>query len=98
MNSQEETGDRNSQETKSETPYNLPTTALSPTTTGIGVVTSTTGNTNAVKRRKVLVARPFGSMRGHTAFLTFATAGNTKQPNPLGRKEMKENDNISENE
>ena len=30
---------------------------------------------SAAKRRKVLVARPFATMRGHTAFLTFATAG-----------------------
>jgi hypothetical protein len=40
------------------------------------------GGTSAPKRKKLLVARPFGMMRGHTAFLTFATAGNKKQPNP----------------
>lgn len=34
------------------------------------------------KRKKVLVSRPFSHMRGHTAFLTFATAGNKAQPNP----------------
>jgi tRNA (adenine57-N1/adenine58-N1)-methyltransferase len=34
------------------------------------------------KRRKVLVARPFVMMRGHTAFLTFCTAGNKPQPDP----------------
>lgn len=34
------------------------------------------------KRKSILVARPFGLMRGHTAFLTFATAGNKKRPNP----------------
>jgi tRNA (adenine57-N1/adenine58-N1)-methyltransferase catalytic subunit len=28
------------------------------------------------KRKKHLVARPFSTMRGHTAFITFATAGN----------------------
>lgn len=32
------------------------------------------------------VARPFSMMRGHTAFLTFATAGNVVQPNPLESK------------
>lgn len=30
---------------------------------------------NNDSRRKMVVARPFASMRGHTAFLTFATAG-----------------------
>jgi tRNA (adenine57-N1/adenine58-N1)-methyltransferase catalytic subunit len=32
--------------------------------------------------QKVLVARPFVSMRGHSAFLTFATAGLAPQPDP----------------
>ena len=32
--------------------------------------------------KKMLVARPFVMMRGHTAFLTFATAGNIPQPDP----------------
>lgn len=32
--------------------------------------------------RKILCARPFAHMRGHTAFLTFATAGNKLQPDP----------------
>lgn len=32
--------------------------------------------------RTMLVARPFVTMRGHTAFLTFATAGLSLQPNP----------------
>ncbi len=40
----------------------------------------------ATKRRKVtnklLCARPFPQMRGHTAFLTFATAGNVLRPDP----------------
>lgn len=35
------------------------------------------------KKRKLLCARPFASMRGHTAFLTFATAGNKKWPDPM---------------
>jgi len=38
---------------------------------------SDSGNTN-----KVLCARPFPQMRGHTAFLTFATAGNAPRPDP----------------
>lgn len=33
-------------------------------------------------KRKKLCARPFSSMRGHTAFLTFATAGLKIRPNP----------------
>ena len=32
--------------------------------------------------KKMLCARPFASMRGHSAFLTFATAGNALQPDP----------------
>jgi tRNA (adenine57-N1/adenine58-N1)-methyltransferase len=40
-------------------------------------------STSCTKRKKLMVARPFVSMRGHTAFLTFATAGNKVQPNPL---------------
>ena len=34
------------------------------------------------KRRKLLCARPFPNMRGHTAFLTFAHAGNNTYPDP----------------
>jgi tRNA (adenine57-N1/adenine58-N1)-methyltransferase len=34
------------------------------------------------EKKKLVVARPFVTMRGHTAFLTFATAGNKPQPNP----------------
>lgn len=34
------------------------------------------------KRKKLLVTRPFATMRGHTAFLTFCTAGNKPQPDP----------------
>jgi tRNA (adenine57-N1/adenine58-N1)-methyltransferase len=32
--------------------------------------------------KKILCARPFAQMRGHTAFLTFATAGNAPRPDP----------------
>ncbi|KAL9187957.1 hypothetical protein ACHAXT_006335 [Thalassiosira profunda] len=36
------------------------------------------------KVHTVLCARPFREMRGHTAFLTFATAGNAPLPDPNG--------------
>ena len=52
--------------------------AISPPTATAGTSSSNT----TVKRKKMVVARPFGTMRGHTAFLTFATAGNKRQPNP----------------
>jgi tRNA (adenine57-N1/adenine58-N1)-methyltransferase catalytic subunit len=38
--------------------------------------------TSGKRRGKLIVARPFTSMRGHSAFLTFATAGYTPQPDP----------------
>ena len=31
------------------------------------------------KRKRLLCARPFATMKGHSAFLTFATAGNNKK-------------------
>ena len=40
---------------------------------------------NGKKRKvtnKILCARPFSQMRGHTAYLTFATAGNKPRPDP----------------
>ena len=36
---------------------------------------------------KMVVARPFVMMRGHTAFLTFATAGNLPQPDPNAKRQ-----------
>lgn len=46
-------------------------------------VTAAIGQNNDQKRKKkLLVARPFVMMRGHTAFLTFATAGLEIQPHP----------------
>lgn len=62
-------------------------------TTEETIETSTTGTSSPTdiqpavepklsKKRKFLVARPFTIMRGHTAFLTFATSGNAPQPNP----------------
>jgi tRNA (adenine57-N1/adenine58-N1)-methyltransferase len=47
-----------------------------------GCANGSGGGANSVKRKKMLVARPFVNMRGHTAFLTFATAGNKPQPDP----------------
>jgi len=45
---------------------------------------SATKESSASKRKSKtkLVARPFVIMRGHTAFLTFATSGNTLRPKP----------------
>jgi tRNA (adenine57-N1/adenine58-N1)-methyltransferase catalytic subunit len=37
-------------------------------------------------RKRMIVARPFATMRGHTAFLTFCTAGNKVQPDPNATK------------
>jgi len=34
------------------------------------------------KKRRLLCARPFSHMRGHSAFLTFASAGNKSHPDP----------------
>jgi tRNA (adenine57-N1/adenine58-N1)-methyltransferase len=36
-----------------------------------------------VTQKKMIVARPFVMMRGHTAFLTFCSAGNVTKPNPI---------------
>ena len=38
-------------------------------------ITNSKNDGNFCKKRKLLCARPFASMRGHTAFLTFATSG-----------------------
>jgi tRNA (adenine57-N1/adenine58-N1)-methyltransferase len=53
-----------------------PTTSSAPSTGGVlnGIAPA--------KRKKQVVARPKPTMRGHTAFLTFATAGNVPQANP----------------
>jgi tRNA A58 N-methylase Trm61 len=49
--------------------------------------TSNDANEGARKHKTtMLVARPYTMMRGHTAFLTFATAGNVPQPNPAAAK------------
>lgn len=48
--------------------------------------TSLKGKREAPKAcKELLVARPFVNMRGHTAFLTFATAGNLPQPDPKAK-------------
>ena len=41
-----------------------------------------TDSSNGSPTRKIRCARPFAQMRGHSAFLTFATAGNTLRPDP----------------
>lgn len=88
MNSQEEMeggpqGDNNT--ILDATPQLLTTGGPPPPSPGVGIPSISGGsgaNTATQKRKKMLVARPFGMMRGHTAFLTFATAGNKKQSNP----------------
>jgi tRNA A58 N-methylase Trm61 len=40
------------------------------------------GGRRKANEKKMLCARPFAQMRGHTAFLTFATAGNAPRPDP----------------
>ena len=86
MNSQEEMdGDMLPQNETAELSTGGPKIVLPSSSTGAGNISapSTSGGPNSTpKRKKVLVARPFGLMRGHTAFLTFATAGNKKQPDP----------------
>ncbi|KAL3777620.1 hypothetical protein ACHAW5_006771 [Stephanodiscus triporus] len=60
-----------------------PTTTTTPTPTiegGNDVVAA--GNYRRKAKKKMLCARPFAQMRGHTAFLTFATAGNAPRPDP----------------
>lgn len=69
MNSQEEEAVPTTSEAKKETPL-------------VASGASAGGSSTTPKRKKVLVARPFGFMRGHTAFLTFATAGNKRQLDP----------------
>ncbi|KAI2502306.1 tRNA methyltransferase complex GCD14 subunit [Fragilaria crotonensis] len=44
--------------------------------------TTKTESRNKMEARKMICTRPFNNMRGHTAFLTFATAGNILQPDP----------------
>jgi hypothetical protein len=44
--------------------------------------TTTTNNNKPTSTKQMLCARPFNNMRGHTAFLTFATASYSPQPDP----------------
>jgi hypothetical protein len=60
---------------------NNPTLSPAEVATTTTVANSTT-TTTPKRAKKFLVARPFAVMRGHTAFLTFATAGNKAQPDP----------------
>ena len=48
--------------------------------TAIPVVVAGEDHPESAKKPPLVVARPFASMRGHTAFLTFATAGIKKTP------------------
>ena len=45
-------------------------------------IESSGDNEPSENAKQILCARPFPVMRGHSAFLTFATAGNTPQPDP----------------
>jgi tRNA (adenine57-N1/adenine58-N1)-methyltransferase len=60
---------------------NNPTLSPAVVATTTTIANSTT-TTTPKRTKKFLVARPFAVMRGHTAFLTFATAGNKAQPDP----------------
>jgi len=54
---------------------------------GLAMVESKSGDDDSPllpPRKRMIVARPFATMRGHTAFLTFCTAGNKVQPDPNG--------------
>jgi tRNA (adenine57-N1/adenine58-N1)-methyltransferase len=53
-------------------------TSILPPSAAVGT-NNVGGSAGTPKRKKMLVARPFGMMKGHTAFLTFASAGNKKQ-------------------
>jgi hypothetical protein len=55
-------------------------TSILPPSAALGTTSNGGGSAGTPKRKKMLVARPFGTMKGHTAFLTFASAGNKKQP------------------
>lgn len=54
-------------------PPSIPSSTPTPTPTPTPPTATTTTTT---KKRKLMCARPFASIRGHTAFLTFATNGN----------------------
>mmetsp|Transcript_10466 Transcript_10466/g.14825 ORF Transcript_10466/g.14825 Transcript_10466/m.14825 type:complete len:476 (+) Transcript_10466:141-1568(+) len=43
---------------------------------------TSTGTSSNGKRKRMVCARPFATMRGHTAFLTFCTVGNKVHPDP----------------
>jgi tRNA (adenine57-N1/adenine58-N1)-methyltransferase len=62
--------------------HSLPPASVLPPSPAPMAIPTSTSTTTTLKRKKLLVARPFVMMRGHTAFLTFATAGNKPQPLP----------------
>jgi tRNA (adenine57-N1/adenine58-N1)-methyltransferase len=75
-------------ETTTSIPEPLSTSAAAVATAPPGSTAPLAGSANggsgasSAKRKKMLVARPFVNMRGHTAFLTFATSGIKPQPDP----------------
>jgi tRNA (adenine57-N1/adenine58-N1)-methyltransferase catalytic subunit len=67
--------------------YHNPATAILASNSTLSKRPSpTTTATTASIGKKILVARPFNTMRGHTAFLTFATSGNKLQPHPNNKE------------
>ena len=54
-----------------------------------GTTTTAAAASPPPPRKRMIVARPFATMRGHTAFLTFCTAGNKVQPNPKQQDHLK---------
>jgi tRNA (adenine57-N1/adenine58-N1)-methyltransferase len=70
------------QQTPTTKPVSTSPTPVPTTTDKVKESVENEGNKRPNKKRRVLCARPFASMRGHTAFLTFAFAGNTAYPDP----------------
>jgi hypothetical protein len=64
----------------------IPSPSVLPPTTAN--TTTLQNPTSTPKRKRVLIARPFSAMRGHTAFLTFATSGNALQSHPESSEEL----------
>ena len=77
----DETSNQQNETKESEKAQQPPSEAAKSTTEEEGEPTKES-TTSSNKRRKILVARPCLRMRGHTAFLTFATAGNRPYPKP----------------
>ena len=74
---------KDNDEKESDAPLKVDQVSEAVTPTGEEKASLSGPNGDAEKvTSKMLVARPFVMMRGHTAFLTFATAGNVAQPDP----------------